>query len=368
MENGVIGVGIIGASPDRGWAGGATIPALRALPDYELRAISTSRRETADRAASLFGVPLAFDNHVELVNRPEVDLVVINVRVPAHFELARAAIAAGKAIYCEWPLGNGLEEAVEMARLAKERGVLAITGLHGRTAPAVNFVRHLLADGYVGEVLSTSLIGSGMNWGTIVGQGDAYIAEEANGASLLTIGFGHNVDVLCNCLGEIATLNATMTSRRKTITVAETGEQIPMTTRDQLAVTGLLQSGAAVSMHYRGGTSRATNLLWEINGTEGDLRLTSYGGAMQVYEVKVEGGRGADTAVKPLEIPDFCHFVPASTPKGYPYNVAQAYALLARDFKEGSRRSATFDDGVVRHKLLRAIDIAAATGERQTYL
>src|SRR2546428_10079592 len=107
-----IRVGIIGASPDRGWAAQAHIPGLKALSDdFEITALSTSRRESADAASKLFGVPFAFDNHQDLVNRADVDAVAITVKVPYHLKLATAALDAGKAVYCEWPLGNGLSEA-----------------------------------------------------------------------------------------------------------------------------------------------------------------------------------------------------------------------------------------------------------------
>ncbi len=127
-----IRVGIIGANPDRGWAAEAHIPALQSLPDdFEITALSTSRRESADAAGKRFGVPLAFDNTQDLVNHAGVDVVAITVKVPHHFELATAALNAGKAVYCEWPLGNGLREAEKLAALAKQQGVLAVAG----TAP-----------------------------------------------------------------------------------------------------------------------------------------------------------------------------------------------------------------------------------------
>ena len=56
-----IGVGIIGANPDRSWALRAHIPALAALPQYKIQAVSTSRRESARAAATQFNIPLAFD-------------------------------------------------------------------------------------------------------------------------------------------------------------------------------------------------------------------------------------------------------------------------------------------------------------------
>jgi predicted dehydrogenase len=62
-------------------------------------------------------VPVAFDNHQELVNSSAVDVVAVTVKVSYHLELATAALDAGKAVYCEWPLGNGLKEAETLAAL-----------------------------------------------------------------------------------------------------------------------------------------------------------------------------------------------------------------------------------------------------------
>src|SRR5213080_101167 len=75
-----IRVGIIGANPDRGWAAQAHIPALTSLSDdFEITALSTTRRESANAAAKRFGVPAAFDNHQELLNSPAVDAVAVTV-------------------------------------------------------------------------------------------------------------------------------------------------------------------------------------------------------------------------------------------------------------------------------------------------
>src|SRR2546428_9664798 len=133
-----IRVGIIGASPDRGWAAQAHIPALKSLSgDFEITALSTTRRESADAAAELFGVPVAFDNHRDLVNSGEVDVVAVTVKVPYHLELATAALNAGKAVYCEWPLGNGLKEAETLGPPARKKGGLAGSGLQARFSPSV---------------------------------------------------------------------------------------------------------------------------------------------------------------------------------------------------------------------------------------
>jgi predicted dehydrogenase len=361
-----IRVGIIGANPDRGWAAQAHIPALTSLADdFEITALSTSRRESADAASERFGVAAAFDNHQDLVNSPAVDVVAITVKVPHHLELATAALDAGKAVYCEWPLGNGLQEAETLAALAKQRGILAVAGLQARSAPPVAYVRDLIEQGYVGEVLSTTLIGSGMGWGPTVEPFNAYLNDKRYGATMLSIALGHAADALCHCLGEVQELSATMTQRRKTFQVEPTGETGSMTADDQVMVSGLLEGGAALSIHYRGGFSRGTNLLWEINGTEGDLQLTAAGGQVQIFEMDVRGGKAAQSSLEILPVPEQYRWSPPQD-AGPSTNVAQSYARFARDYREGTHLCPTFEDAVTRHRMLDAIETAAATGQRQT--
>jgi predicted dehydrogenase len=364
MGIGKIRVGIIGANPDRGWAAQAHIPALRSLSDdFEITALSTTRRESADTASERFGVPAAFDNHHDLVNSPDVDVVAVTVKVPHHLELATAALEAGKAVYCEWPLGNGLAESESLAALARDKGVLAVAGLQARSAPPVAYLCDLIEQGYIGDVLSSTLIGSGGGWGPTVEPYNAYLNDKSNGATMLSIALGHAADALCHCLGEVRQLSATMTQRRTTFQIAETGETRPMTAEDQIAVTGLLEGGAAFAIHYRGGNSRGTNLLWEINGTEGDLQLTAAGGQAQIFEIELRGGNGSQSSLELLPVPDRYRWSPPQP--GPSTNVAQAYAHFARDYREGTHLCPTFEDAVTRHRMLNAIETAAATGQRQ---
>lgn len=71
--------------------------------------------------ASSLVLTLAFDNHQDLVNSADVDVVAVTVTVPHHLELATAALDAGKAVCCEWPLGNGLDEARRLAVWRRRR-------------------------------------------------------------------------------------------------------------------------------------------------------------------------------------------------------------------------------------------------------
>jgi predicted dehydrogenase len=138
-----------------------------------------------------------------------------------------------------------------------------------------------------------------------------------------------------------------------------------MHAEDQVGVTGLLEGGAAFSIHYRGGVSRGTNLLWEINGTEGDLQLTATGGQAQIWELDVSGGKGDQSMLELLPVPAQYRWAPPQA-QGPSTNVAQAYAHFARDYREGTHLCPTFEDAVTRHRMLDAIKTAAATGQRQT--
>ena len=358
-----IGVGVIGVAPGRSWAALAHIPALKALPDFEIRALSTTRMESARAAAEEFGVPQAFDNAEALIHAPGVDLVAVTVKVPHHRELVLAALNAGKHVYCEWPLGNGLAEAEEMAALAKAKGVHAVVGLQARTAPAMGYVRDLVAQGYVGRVLSTTLIGSGMNWGAVIDQPNAYTADRKNGATVLSIPFGHTIDAVCQALGEFSEVEAMLANRRTSFTLVPDNVEKPMTAPDQVLVQGLLGDGITASVHYRGGMPRGAGLLWEINGTEGDLQVTAMGGHAQLLPLSLSGARGDAQALEPMTVPQDYLWTPEAPP--VVQNVAQVYALMAADIAKGTQTAPSFDDAVRRHRLLDAVERASATGQRQ---
>jgi predicted dehydrogenase len=359
------GVGVIGGSTN-GWASLAHLPALAVSPDFELRAVSTSRRGSAQAAAARYGVP-AYDNHRELIAHPGVDVVVVSVKVTEHLDIITAALAAGKTVYSEWPLANGLAEAEKLAELARTARVRTVAGLQGRYAPQVRLARDLIRDGYVGEVLGTTMTGSGMAWGAeVADESHAYWYDDANGASPLTSPTLHALDPLHFVLGEFDTLAANLVVGRKEATIAGGAGTVPVTVADQVAVIGTLRSGAAASVFYRGGASRGDNFRWEINGSDGDLVLTSASGNMQVAHLDIAGGRGTDSGVRPLEVPgSYTDDIPVPLRGSVGANVARLYAALARDLADGTYAVPDFEHALARHRLIDAINRAAATGSTQ---
>jgi predicted dehydrogenase len=365
MPGSTLGVGIIGVSPVWGWASTAHIPALRALPNYEIRALSARSAESARSVSEAFGVSAVFTDHQQLVAQQDIDIVAVTVKVPHHRELVSAALAAGKSVYCEWPLGRDLDEAREMATLAAAHGVRTIVGLQARQAPAIEFVRELLNDGYVGEVLSTTMFGTSIP-GDVVVQPNAYMLDKTNGANVLTVAAGHSLDTLNYVLGEFADLSAVSDLRRPLITVEGTGEQITKTAPDQIAVIGTLTSGVSASVHIREAVAGGTGFLWEINGTDGTLRITADAALPEIFPLTVAGARGRNEPAE-LAVPKVLtqRWPTLTSLEGAPaYNVGRAYAAFAEDIDNGTRTVPDFTDAVRHHEVIAAIERSAASGER----
>jgi len=360
-----LGVGIIGVNPAWGWAATAHIPALRALPMYEIRALSARSPESARAAGEAFGIKAVFQDPEKLVIQPDIDVVAITVKVPHHRELVSAALAAGKAVYCEWPLGRDVDEARAMAALAAEKRVRTVVGLQARQAPAIEFVRQLLSDGYVGEVLSTTMVGLSVVGGALV-QPNAYMLDKKNGANLLTVAFGHSLDTLNYVLGEFADLSAVSDIRRPLITIEGTGEQIVKTAPDQIAVIGTLTSGATASVHIREAVAGGTGFLWEINGTDGTLRITADAALPEIFPLTVVGAQGRNELAE-LGVPKALtqKWPTLTSLEGAPaFNVARAYAAFAADFDNGTHTVPDFADAVRRHEVIAAIERSAVSGKR----
>lgn len=362
-----IGVGIIGASPlnPNSWAMKAHIPAIKALSeDYELRAVSTSRRESAEAAEKTFEVP-AFDNHQDLVNHPDVDLVVVTVKVPDHHELITAALDAGKMVFSEWPLGNGLAEAEDLAKRAELAGVRTVAGLQARFQPAIRYVRDLIAEGYIGEVQGSILVGSGAGWGNITDRNNAYLFDATNGATVLSIPVFHALDALSYMLGDFTSVSANLIANQQEVLLTEENKSIPVTSPNYASIIGTVDSGAAISVFYRGGSSRGDNMRWEINGSKGDLVLTAPIGQVQLTDLKLEGGRGEDTTVSEMVIPSSYYELGKNVAIGGLGGTGRLYAQFAKDISEGTNLTPDFAHALAHHQFLDAIETSSRTGMAQ---
>lgn len=355
MKTEKIKVGIIGLNPDSQWASKSHLPALRYLSEtFEVIGVANSTHESALKAADKLEIPIAYENPDALIASAEIELVVITVKVPYHYDLVKAALEAGKHVYCEHPLGNGLTETEQLAAIAARKNVVAAVGTQMVVSPELTYLEHLIKDGYVGKVLSTTLLGSGGPWSDEAISANYYLYDKTNGATMLTIPLGHTLAGLTKVLGGFDTLTAKMTNNYTTVKLTDIDEIKPKTSEDQIMVIGQLKNGAAISIHYRGGVSRGTNLLWEINGTQGDIQVTGPLGHGQLVPLEIQGAQGKDTKLQNLPIPNEMY-------EGLPdnpviRNVVLLYKRVAADIKNKTKTAPTFDDVVVLAHLLNDIE------------
>jgi predicted dehydrogenase len=158
-----IRVGIIGANAKRGWAKVSHIPAINGIPGLKLAAVATRNEESARLAAESFGADCWYSDPLAMIRDERIDVITISVKVPEHRELVLAALKAGKAVYCEAPLGRSAAEAEEMAGAA---GPLhTAIGLQGRLNPAVRRAAELVSSGSIGRPLNARIISTNVGIG-----------------------------------------------------------------------------------------------------------------------------------------------------------------------------------------------------------
>ena len=362
MTNG-LRVGLIGANVNNGWSPRAHLPALMALPDVELAAVCTAHEETARESAAKFGAPLAFHDHREMLDRDDIDAVGVSVRVPQHFELTMAALEAGKHVYTEWPLGANLQEAEQMAELARSKGVRTLVGLQGRCSPVFLTLKELVEEGYAGEVLAVNMssFGSGVIERT---SGRTWQGDVRLGATTLTISFGHVIDSLCMCLGEFAEVKAVVKTQVARWRESDTGRTVDVTSPDNVLVSGSLKSGALVSAHVASIPWHGRGYRLEVFGRNGTLAIEDLEHP-HLRSIRLLGGKEGDSELKELPIPERHTWVPESVPQGAPFNVAQMWSRFGRAIRSGEPVEPDFDAAVSRHRLLDAIQRASDTGQSQ---
>jgi predicted dehydrogenase len=347
----MIRVGIIGANPDRGWAVRAHVPALHALPErYTLTAVATTNPASAQRAAGLFGAEHAFADYRRLVEHPDVDLVIVSVKVPTHVELAGAAIAAGKHVFSEWPLAVTTEEAIGLADAADAAGVRTAIGLQARFAPAITRAAELIAAGRIGGVTSITTYGArGKGSGSAIPQWLAYTYDRTTGAGALEIAGGHTLDAVRSLVGPITLRPAVTAIASPRHTIAETGVVVETTTPDQIVIAGTAANGATVSVSIHDGVAGSSRARIEIAGTEGELAIDTLptdaplGGQLQISPLRLRGFR--DNAWHDIELP---------TAPGLPEEAVNV-AGLYRQFAEDPTAVPDFRAAVEVHRLLDAI-------------
>lgn len=137
------------------WGTLAHLPSLHAHPNAKVVAVVDRDESRLRDAAARFGVPLALTTADELWRRADAfDAVVIATPTDTHRDLALSALALGKHILCEKPLAFNVGQARAMVDAATVAGVVTKLGFMFRFSLAIQRMKALLDEGYVGEIVA----------------------------------------------------------------------------------------------------------------------------------------------------------------------------------------------------------------------
>lgn len=354
-----IRLGLVGASTKGTWSARSHLPALQASSDVELVAVCTTKADSAEAARQAYGACLAFDDFHKMVASPDIDAVAIVVRVPSHYAPTKAALEAGKHVYCEWPLGRTTAEAEELADLANATGLVTATGLQARVSPVIMHMKALVEAGFVGEVMAVqvSLMREGglARPSTRVWQRDSEL-----GANTLTIANGHTMDAMRFVAGDLSQLSSVVATQAKQWLNTDTGTLLDVTSPDNILINGRLANGAVASIHVAAVPFAGSGYRMEIYGREGTLVATAED-SPQMSDVVLHGAKG-NNELLPIPVPDHLTIVSPATPSGVATNVGQMYTLFAQAIRSGESRQPNFETAVRLHRLIDAIRLASDTG------
>ena len=376
--SGKIRLGIMGASVmDEGrkmaaWASAAHIPALKALPEYELVAVASRSQDNANAAAAAFGIPHAYGDYQEMVRRPDLDMIIVSTSSAYHHSFVMPAIEAGKHVFCEWPFGTDMKQALEMRDAAKKKGMRTLVGLQTRYAPIVAYVRDLIAEGYIGKLYSVNLDRAN-DQSAQKNMTAEYLEflEKANAG--LRIMVGHGMDTLAAYVGELVDLQSYMETGMNQIKL-NTGEMAPVKHKDQILIQGRLNGGAVVDVVMKQNSPTYKPMHLEMSGSGGAIVVTTTEDIPTAarhpgipYNFMVLGTPALGQPFKPLPVPEKYSRVPDSLRGSQGYDVAHMYKDFAAALANGTPCETDFDHGVKRHRLLEAIVAAAESGQRQKF-
>lgn len=359
-NKGAIGVGFVGVGS---WARYGHIPALRLLPAYDIIAVSSRSQSKAEEIARACEIPNAFDDIETLVAHPDVDLVVVLSPAPEHARIAKAAIKAGKDVYCEWPLTTSTKDSQELLSLAEAAGVRHVVGLQRTVGASTQYLRHVIENGYVGRLRTVRMHVSMANFGPTRGRALEWTIGAKNFSHVLSIYGGHFMHMLFHAIGRPKTVSAMVATQFPELTLSTTGESFANDTPDTVVAIGTLENGALFEIQIEGGKLNPAGLQIDITGTDGDLKVWNEKSFGTKHPDFLEGAQGEGNIWATLPIPAACQTIPSSSLDVSVQDLAQLYAAFARDRASGTKIAPDFSDAVYVHRLIDAFNKSDATGQ-----
>ena len=324
-----IGIGVIGF----GWMGQAHSRGCRRAPSYfpnrdyepDLVVVSDTVAARRDDAVRSFGFRRAVEDWREVMSDPNVDVVFITAPNMLHVEMAEAAAAAGKHVFCEKPVGGTPAQTVRAEQAARHAGVITGVGYNYRWAPLVQYARQTIADGTIGTVTNYygrfySMYGSDpmglLSWRFLVDQAGHGVSTDI---------LSHSVDLAHYLVGPITRVVGTGETFIKQRPLPSgsgthydrgkpgdpTGE---VTNEDYAAMMCVFGNGARGTFEVcRSVVGPESQNMFEVYGTKGSIRWNfEKMNELQVYVAADHAHTGYTTVYGGDRFPHHGNFVPGS--------------------------------------------------------
>jgi predicted dehydrogenase len=207
----------------------------------------------------------------------------------------------------------------------------------------------------------SKMIAYGVIMGPVTPISLEYELDIQNGANLVTIPAMHGTDALCYVLGEFKDLQATLANQQHKVPIVDPASgkvlrTVENDTFDYMSITGTLLGGAVATIVYQGGEpATGKGLRWEIRGTKGTIIIEGPNGLLEMYPTTLTF---AEPGGEPQKIE-------TDATESWAQNVGKAWSAFAGD---GSAKVPTFDDALVRHRMIDAIYRSHDKGTRETYV
>ncbi len=354
-------VGVLGAGA---WANNAHIPGWQRHPNSEVVVLCDPQKEMADALATKYNIPKVETDHRAVIERADIDVIDVVTPSAKHFELAWAALEAGKHVLVEKPVAYDFRDTLRARDLAASKGLKTKVGLTFRYAPAMQYMRDLIAQGYIGTPFIFNGFEQNSQWldpmNPLRQIPDPYADQSQIHVSSLE-GYGAPViDIMHLCVGaDLQQIVATMKNFIPERMVRQTGTVMRQNIDDGDIFMGEFTNGAIGSIqtsfvtvgNYPGIEAR----VW---GSEGALwvRLIDEFGVCEV----LRGAKPNDVEFKQLEVPQK-YYPPGGSPRENWRTLF--YANLISNFVEeilsdGPENQGNFTDGAWVQEVINAAEVS----------
>jgi predicted dehydrogenase len=342
---------VIGAS----FAKAAYLPALRHVPGAEVVALASSRIESARATAEAFGVPKAYADWREMLDKHNVDAVLIATPTDQHAPMTLAALEKGAHVVCEKPTAMNAAEAEAMLGKAESLGRVHMIDHELRFNPNRMRIAELIADGTLGEIRHVNIANIGAAWNDPASRpkNDWWSLAETGGGRLGANG-SHQVDMLRWWLGPVASVLGEALVMVPDRVDKASGEKWTATADDLSWFVLALQSGTRAQVFMSGVAAANIGNLTQVFGSKGTITLNNED--EKLYFAKA--GQGFEE----IAVADPNAGLPGLN-KGI-WNVSMVGALreFAAAIEEGRqlRQGASFFDGLANQRVLDAVKQSGA--------